>query len=371
MNAFIKKFHFLLLLLFLACCGSPEKDTRKQEVFVEGEKHIILMNPTVANLRTFLFLTAEGIFPLPEGYRAVGIYHQSAAYDFGLSEKFLKEEGLDNIALLGLDEELTTENLFTENALSDWFYKIFLASEGIIFFGGPDIPPAIYGQQANILTVVTDPHRHYLELSLLYHLLGGYQDENFIPFLEEDPDYRILGICLGMQSMNVATGGSMIQDIPTEVFGVQFIEDILAMDTEQQHRNYYKNMFPGQGLTAYSFHRIRFLENSQMASIAGDPDMQPAIVTSHHQALNDLGKGFKPTAWSLDGRIIEAIEHSEFPNVIGVQFHPEIRALFEEQTVIPMYPESERNFVYIEKYPMQEGEWFHRNFWKHIGLMYH
>jgi hypothetical protein len=62
--------------------------------------------------------------------------------------------------------------------------------------------------------VITDPHRHYLELSFLFHLLGGFQDESFLPLLEERPEYPVLGICLGMQSMNVATGGDMIRIFP-------------------------------------------------------------------------------------------------------------------------------------------------------------
>ncbi len=56
----------------------------------------------------------------------------------------------------------------------------------------------------------TDPGRHFFEVSFLFHLLGGSRNESFKPLLDENPGYMVTGFCLGMQSMNVATGGILI-----------------------------------------------------------------------------------------------------------------------------------------------------------------
>ncbi len=96
-------------------------------------------------------------------------------------------------------------------ALGDDYRKIFEHSEGTVFFGGPDLPPEVYNEKTSLHTSIYDPYRHYFELSFLFHLLGGYQAEKFEPLLKEDPDYLIYGFCLGMQTMNVATGGTMMQ----------------------------------------------------------------------------------------------------------------------------------------------------------------
>jgi putative glutamine amidotransferase len=370
MNVIRRTSLVLIALCMLQACQNPQLQETEKEVFIEGRKHILLMHPTVNNLRTFYFLTGEGIFSLPEDYRVVGVYHREGRYDYSLSEDFIREEGLGDIALLALDQALDQMDLFGENALSETFTELFTRSKGAIFFGGPDIPPLVYGEQTDLLTVITDPHRHYLELSLLFHLLGGYQDESHTPLLEKNPHYRILGICLGMQSMNVATGGTLTQDIPTAVYGKTTVEQVLEMEPDMQHRNYHTHYSLDQRITSYGYHRIRMAAGSQHARLTGNEDVFPVVMSSHHQAADRIGKGFRIAAWSMDGRIVEAIEHETYPNVIGVQYHPELRFIFEPETRVAHIPGEEPGPAYLDLWPGEKGENFHRDFWKHIGVMY-
>lgn len=365
----MKKIILLLpiLLAFLACNNNKEFQIR--EPFQDDAKYIVLMHPTVFNLERFQFLTEKNIFPLPENYRAVGVYHRSASYDYSLSYEHIRENRLENISMYGLNHDLRESNLFISNALSVDFKNIFEKSEGIIFFGGPDIPPSIYGYPTSLLTIITDPHRHYLELSFLFHLLGGYQDESFEPLLEQKPDYRILGICLGMQTLNIATGGNMYQDIPTELYDIHTVEDVLAQPADDQHRNYQIHFRTDPDVFPYSFHRIRVEEGSIMESINGGKDITPYIASSHHQALKEIGKGWKVTAWSMDNKIVEAIEHDKYPNVFGIQFHPEVIRLYEEEPLI-MAPGQTDGKPFFDAYPGEMGVDFHLGFWKYLGEIY-
>ena len=362
----MKRFAVPLLFLLLFACAEKYQPSAP----FEGEgRTILLMHPTELNLKRFQYLTENGIFPLPDDYHAVGIYHRAAAYDYSLSYEFLKNERMTRVSLLGIEEELDPADLFGENALSDIFRDVFSRSEGVIFFGGPDIPPALYGENTNLLTVITDPHRHYLELSFLFHLLGGYQDESFTPLMEQNHFYNVLGICLGMQSMNVATGGTLYQDIPTELYGHTYVEDVFAMPGDYRHRNYNIHYRTDSDISAYSFHRIVTVPETIMEYMAGGNDATPHILSSHHQAAKDLGKGWKVTAWSTDSLIVEAIEHTRYPNVMGVQFHPEIIDLYSGKP-LRQNPGDYFDLPFFQTYSGREGENFHLSFWQYMGAVY-
>jgi putative glutamine amidotransferase len=325
---------FLLLITVPAVLVSATMNPAEDS----SNKKIIILHPTVSNISTWLYLTSNHILPLEPDTEILGLYSEKGAYDYSLTYQYLDREGIENVSLLEV-KALEETSLFHSNVNSSLFYEVFTMASGIVFFGGPDIPPGIYGQEMNLLTLVTDPHRHYLELSFLFHLLGGYQDEDFTPFLEENPELPILGICLGMQTMNVATGGTMIQDIPTEVYNVFTVEQILKMDPDKMHRNYNVAWNTDPRVGARSFHRIRIMENCHMETVSGSAGLTPYILSSHHQALSEIGKGFRITAVSMDEKIVEAIEHTRYPNVIGIQFHPEVTSLYEKESKITFSPE--------------------------------
>ncbi len=356
----------LLLLLVFPRCATDRSEVPSQLEFSDGSQ-VVIMHPTVGNIETWLYLTSEGILPVEPGTSVLGVYSHQAAYDYSRTAEFIQEQGLENISLMGIEAPLDPRDLFAENANTAVFNRIFKMAQGIIFFGGPDIPPSLYGQEMNILSVVTDPHRHYLELSFLFHLIGGSQVDDFVPFMEENPALPVLGLCLGMQTMNVAAGGTMIQDIPSEIYGKTTVEQIVNMDPDMQHRNYYSFFRTDPDIAARSFHRIIIEEDSHMAAINGGNDLSPYVLSSHHQAVDVIGKGFRVTAWSMDRKVAEAIEHEKYPNVIGVQFHPEVPSLFMEDSMIKFKPGEEAVHSFTSLYPGALGEDFHRSFWNYFS----
>jgi putative glutamine amidotransferase len=233
--------------------------------------------------------------------------------------------------------------------------------------GGPDIPPILYGQSAHLLTRVTDPYRHYLELSFLFHLLGGSQDMHWDPYLEENPEYLISGICLGMQSLHVATGGTMVQDIPTELYGTWKVEDILNMPDDQKHRTYFDLDRPdGPKPTSYHFHRIRIQKGSFLDGlVSGQESLEPLVLSSHHQAVEKKSGAWKTSAHSMDGKIVEAMEHKRFPRVVGVQFHPEKPGIFDP-AIKHTNPGGEES-SFFEKVEETTSFDFHLAYWNWLG----
>lgn len=360
-----------IILLAAVSCVPATQEEKAEEIFIEGQKHLLLMHPTVQNLERMLFLMDEGIFPLDEDYRIIGVYHSDAGYNYSRSANFIVEEELGNMALYRIDRPIEEgEDLFTTNELTPVFTELFEQSDGIFFLGGPDIPPSVYGEEFNLLTVVTDPVRHYLESSFLFHLLGGDQDPDYIPLLVDKPEYPVLGICLGMQTMNVATGGTLIQDIPTEIYNAHTVEEVVALDPDKRHRNYYSYYRLDRDVSTPSYHPIMAVPESHLGVITGDPDLQPFVLSSHHQAIDDMGSGFRATAWSADEQVVEAIEHINFPHVLGIQFHPEVPYLYDRDHQIVIRPKEE-GWSFLDRYPGSKGEDFHRTFWVHVAGMFH
>ncbi len=357
---------FLIFGLF-AC--TPSIQDKADQAFREGYKHLLVMHPTVQNLERVIFLTESGIFPLPDDYRIVGVYHRDAQYDYSRSDEFIARTNPGNMALYPVDVPIDPGKLFTTNALTPVFEDLFRKSDAAFFLGGPDIPPATYGDAFNLLTVVTDPFRHYLELSFLFHLAGGSQDTTFVALLDGDPGYGILGICLGMQSMNVAAGGTLVQDIPTEVYQVFTVEEVVALDPDRQHRNYYSYYRLDPDVSTPSYHRISIDQQSHMGTIAGGEGQTPHVLSSHHQAIRDMGAGYRATAWSMDKKIKEAIEHNVYPHVIGIQFHPEVPYLYDPEHKLMFRPGEKGQYGFLEMHPGAEGADFHYAFWAHIAAM--
>ena len=336
---------YVSLILLISLLGS----TRSQDT-------VLLFHPTAYNLEVIEKLRAEGLFCL-DGYHVLGVYHTGETYDYSLAEAYIEQNALSLFSLLEVTGELVTENLFRENPATEQFRSLFTCSSGALFMGGPDIPPATYGEKVHLLTRVTDPFRHYLELSYLFHLLGGNQNEAWTPYMEEKLNYVINGICLGMQTMHVATGGSMVQDIPTELYGVWEAEDILALPADQMHRNYMDYLSTDcQDPTSYHFHKI---------DLKADNETAPMVLSSHHQAIESPGSQWEVIATSMDGKIIEGIHHTRYPHVLGIQFHPEKPGLFDPSIEHPRTCDSTINFQ--KAIANSESYKFHVDFWKQLG----
>lgn len=334
--------------------------------FDKNKIYILLANPTAKNIETIKFLTDNNLLNLnTEKVHFVGVYHKNQRYNFNESLEYIHKEGLNNVFLHELKSELNENQLFEQHELSADLKFIFDHSSGIFFFGGPDIQPAMYGEE-NTLSVVTDPERHSFEATFLFHLLGGFQNEEFIPFLETYPDYLVTGFCLGLQTMNVATGGTLIQDIPSEVYDAATPEEVIKTGKEKMHSNYWQKISNDPQLTGINFHSIRFTEHPFFSKkVKVNTHVRPLVYSSHHQAVEKTGKGLEVTAYSSDGRIIEGLAHSRYPHVFAVQFHPEVPALYENREVYKFHPDDlpQTYHLIIGKESLK----FHKNYWKYIS----
>jgi putative glutamine amidotransferase len=151
---------------------------------------------------------------------------------------------------------------------------------GLVLAGGSDVEPSRYGQP-NIAAKNPDPERDAMELRLIGEAL-----ESGLP---------ILGICRGAQVLNVAFGGTLVQDIGESHTGAR--------------------------------HGVSFEEGSKLAAIA-----RPDTVNSrHHQAIERPGEGLRITARSVADGVVEGIEAVDRPFVLAVQWHPEDLAVEGEQ----------------------------------------
>lgn len=156
--------------------------------------------------------------------------------------------------------------------------------DGLLLIGGGDIDPARYGAERHPTLYGVDPARDALEVDLILAA-----DRSGTP---------ALAICRGAQVMNVAFGGTLLQHLPD-------------VPTAGPHGR------PGGGSGAEN--EVKLLESSRVAAAAG----QTSLVGTcrHHQAIDEIGEGLIPVAWSGDG-LIEGVER-EAGWVVGVQWHPE------------------------------------------------
>lgn len=171
--------------------------------------------------------------------------------------------------------------------------------DGLMLVGGVDVHPANYGETIFNATVTPGPERDALELALLQSALKR--------------DVPVLAICRGHQVLNVARGGTLWQDLPS-----QRPDGLRHSQRGDPHS-------PG--------HNVRIAEGSLLHQIVGSERL--GTNSFHHQAVRALGRGLRPTAWSSDG-LVEALEDPSHRFVLGVQWHPEEmldsaphRALFE------------------------------------------
>lgn len=169
-----------------------------------------------------------------------------------------------------------------EDRLEDLLSRL----DGLILTGGGDIDPRCYGQPAHPITDKVEPTRDEFELGLARFAL-----RTGIP---------ILGVCRGAQVINVAAGGSLIQDIPS-----QRGDEIAHM----------------QSSLARPAHSISIDADSRVARSLGVTSID--VNSGHHQAVLELGAGMRAVAWAKDG-IVEAIESDQHPWAMGVQWHPEM-----------------------------------------------
>jgi putative glutamine amidotransferase len=159
--------------------------------------------------------------------------------------------------------------------------------DGLILAGGADIDPGAYGAERHPETRGTVPERDTFEIALTRRAL--------------ERDLPTLGICRGMQLMNVARGGTLLQHIP------------------ESHGHHEHRRNPGSFDNAD--HDVRLAEGSLAAGAAGETTH--GTKSHHHQGIDRLGEGFEVTGWSALDELPEAIESPGSRFALGVQWHPE------------------------------------------------
>jgi putative glutamine amidotransferase len=157
--------------------------------------------------------------------------------------------------------------------------------DGLLLAGGDDCDPRAYGEQPHPTVEPMDALRQSNELAL-----ARAARERGIP---------TLGICLGVQVMNVAAGGTLIQDIASEV------KTEIDHASEPSDRNH---------------HDVLLEKGTRLAAILGNQELN--VNSSHHQAIRNVGEGLRVTAHAPDG-VIEGLEDPSHPFYVGVQWHPE------------------------------------------------
>jgi putative glutamine amidotransferase len=166
--------------------------------------------------------------------------------------------------------------------------------DGLVLGGGSDIAPESHGAEPHPETIGWNPDRDRFEIALARRAL--------------ERDLPMLGVCRGMEVLNVAAGGSLEQHLP----------DRLGHD---RHRT-----VPG----SWAEHEVRLESGSLIAETVGAETH--TVKSHHHQGVDEVGAGFRATGWAVDEETVEAIESEDRRFAIGILWHPEEDA---EDRLIP------------------------------------
>lgn len=159
--------------------------------------------------------------------------------------------------------------------------------DGLVLQGGADVSPQSYSQVATRPEWSGDRARDMYELELLHEFV--------------EADKPVLGICRGCQLINVAFGGSLYQDIASDVpSAIEHVNDLY-----DRH-----------------YHELRFTEGSSLARLF-PVQSRPVVNSIHHQAVKTLGRDLMVEATSGNDNIVEAIRYRKANFVVGLQWHPE------------------------------------------------
>jgi putative glutamine amidotransferase len=167
--------------------------------------------------------------------------------------------------------------------------QMYAVLDGVLLAGGADLAPALYGEEPHPKLGQIEHLRDAVELPLIQWAVADHKP--------------LLGICRGMQALNVALGGTLYQDI-----GSQYTTSI-HHDLGSQQRCW-------ESLD----HVVSFDAHSRLAELLGTAEL--SVNTLHHQALKDIAPGLRVVGRAPDG-IVEAVEGMDDAFVVGVQCHPE------------------------------------------------
>lgn len=171
---------------------------------------------------------------------------------------------------------------------SDDYDALLGAMDGVLFTGGVDINPALYGAPMHAQVTEVDLERDEMEVGMLKWVV-----ENRKPFM---------GICRGVELVNVGLGGTLY----THLY-------------DQLPNALYHTCYEGDLPRSFLAHPVRTEASSRLQQILGE---EPWVNSLHHQGIRTVGKGLRATAHSSDG-LVEGIELEGHPFGVAVQWHPE------------------------------------------------
>lgn len=213
----------------------------------------------------------------------IGITTYRTRNRFGYTQICLNEAYVSSLANAGAEPCLIPLGL-PGAALEGLLARL----DGVLFSGGGDIHPERYGSQPHPRLGNVDPDRDEIELFLL---------ERAIKF-----ELPFLGICRGLQLINVGLGGSLYEDLSDQRPG------------SLRHQS--PDSWPRDRLA----HKVQVEPDSQLHGILGLSE--PEVNSQHHQAVRRLASGLQPAAFAPDG-VLEALELPGHPFGLAVQWHPE------------------------------------------------
>ena len=180
--------------------------------------------------------------------------------------------------------------------------------DGVIFTGGEDVDPKYYNQKKHPANDEDSIERTEFEINFFKKLF--------------DLKKPILSICRGMQLINIALGGDLIQDIPS------YIKTDINHKAVKNGVGYLNNV-----------HMVETYENSLIKKIINKKKFW--VNSNHHQAIGKLGKNLKVTGISPKDKIIEVIELENYPSFfLGVQWHPEFAHTEEDKKILKYFCKS-------------------------------
>lgn len=264
-------------LLMVLASGSLEEG---EWIYLEPITSMVKYRFTLAGIWPRLM---EKRFQMPEGTPDSPIIGVVPRYDFEWTGLAVSDDYLS-----GLLESGGVPIVIPATSDPEHIRRIISACDGFLIPGGQDIDPARYGAMREPHTHRSATSRDAMEQLLVREIIAA--------------DKPLLGICRGMQSINVALGGTLHQDI-----GASHPESDIP---HVQGRPF--------DLPA---HMVDVVAGSQLEKIVGAPHL--GVNTIHHQSVDELGEGLVVNAISPDDGIIEGIELPGSRFVIGVQWHPE------------------------------------------------
>ena len=195
--------------------------------------------------------------------------------------------------------------------------------DGLVLHGGADVWPGSYGEEPLHEDWHGDRHRDAYEKALVHAFVAAGKP--------------VFGVCRGLQLINVAFGGTLYQDIPT-----QMPSTVAHRDTHAYDQN---------------FHALEIVPNTRLETLLANADSYK-INSIHHQGIKDLASGFEVEGRCPDDGMIEAIRHSGAAYVAAVQWHPEFhhpgQGTLDDTPLLADFLEAAQAFRDSKKAPKSE-----------------